>query len=107
MINKKDKKKINDLITAVLALKTRGEARQFLRDLLTEKELVEFGNRWRAARMLAKKELYLKIQNETGLSSTTVARVSKWLNRGRGGYKLMLKRLNHHHNFSPSGRGLC
>jgi len=99
MISKKDNKKIKELMEAVLALKTRNEARKFFRDLLTEKELIEFGNRWKAAKMLSKNIKYTEIEKETGLSSTTVARVSKWLNSGKGGYKLMLKRLNHQHNF--------
>ena len=98
MIAKKDNKKIGELTSAVLSLKNRNEARRFLRDLLTEKELVEFGNRWKAARMLAKNVKYTEIEKETGLSSTTVARVSKWLNNGKNGYKLMLQKLNHHHN---------
>ena len=107
MISKKDNERIQELADAILALKNRNEARRFLRDLLTEKELIEFGNRWKAARMLEKKVPYKKIEKETGLSSTTVARVSKWLNNGKKGYKLILNRLNHHHNFSPSGKGLC
>lgn len=93
MISKKDGKKINDLIRAVLLLKNLSEAKKFLRDLLTESELIEFGNRWKAARMLEKKVPYAEIIKETGLSSTTIARVSDWLNRGMGGYKLILKRI--------------
>ena len=106
MISKKDNKRIGELIEAVLALKNRQEAKRFLRDLMTEKELIEFGNRWKAARMLADGVIYTEIENETRLSSTTVARVSKWLNKGMGGYKLMLKRLNSHHNLSRAGKGL-
>jgi len=105
MISKKDNKKIKELIQAVLALKNRDEARRFFRDLFTEKELIEFGNRWKAAKMLAKNIKYTEIEKETGLSSTTVARVSKWLNKGKGGYKLMLQRLNHS-NLSHVGKGL-
>jgi TrpR-related protein YerC/YecD len=107
MISKKDNKKISELTDAILALKNRNEAKKFLRDLLTEKELIEFGNRWKTARMLSKNIPYTEIEKETGLSSTTVARVSKWLNNGKNGYKLILNRLSHHHNLSPSGRGLC
>lgn len=94
---------------AILALETGSQARRFFRDLLTESELVEFGNRWKAARMLEKNIKYTEIEKETGLSSTTVARVSKWLNNGKGGYKLMLQRLNlikNHHNLSLIGKGL-
>jgi TrpR-related protein YerC/YecD len=104
MFSKNDNKKINDLIGAILLLKNSNEARKFLRDLLTESELVEFGNRWKVARMLEKKVPYTEIIKETGLSSTTVARVSNWLDKGMGGYSLILNRLNHHHNFSLSRR---
>lgn len=109
MISKSDDKKINDLMKAILLLKNLNEARRFCRDLMTEKELIEFGNRWKAARMLSKSFLYTEIEKETGLSSTTVARVSKWLNRGKNGYKLILKRIgliNAHHNLSSAGKGL-
>ena len=88
--------KTKELIGTIVALKNQNEARKFLRDLLTEQELFEFGNRWKAAQMLDDKIPYIKIEKETGLSSTTVARISKWLNKGMGGYKLMLKKTNHH-----------
>ncbi|KKQ18581.1 MAG: TrpR like protein, YerC/YecD [Berkelbacteria bacterium GW2011_GWA1_36_9] len=102
MISKKDNKKIMELFKAVLTLKTSDEARRFFRDLLTEKELIEFGKRWKAARMLSKNIPYVEIEKETGLSSTTVARVSKWLNNGENGYRLVLRKLglvkNNHNN---------
>lgn len=103
MKQKWDNKQTRELFKAVLALKNTTEAKRFFRDLLTEAELIEFGNRWQAARMLNKDAPYSKISDSTGLSSATVARVSKWLYRGRGGYKLMLKRISHHHNSSPAG----
>lgn len=90
------------LFTAILALKTQNEAKRFFRDLLTEPELLEFSKRWKAAQMLEKNIPYSVIEKQTGLSSTTVARVAKWLNRGMGGYKLMLERLNHHPQSSLS-----
>lgn len=81
------------LFTALLTLENADECKRFLRDLLTEAELKEFINRWKVARMLNKKIDYEKITKETGMSSTTIARISKWLNAGCGGYKLMLERL--------------
>ncbi|MEK7534754.1 MAG: YerC/YecD family TrpR-related protein [Patescibacteria group bacterium] len=81
------------LYKAILALQTEDECKKFLRDLLTEKEIKEFTNRWRVARMLDKKVPYEKIVKETGMSSTTIARVHKWLTNGMGGYRLVLKRL--------------
>lgn len=85
--------KTSDLIEALLALKTEEEAKRFLRDLMTETEIIEFGNRWKAAQMLNKNIPYTMIVKQTGLSSTTVARVSQWLRNGMGGYKLMLSRI--------------
>jgi TrpR-related protein YerC/YecD len=80
------------LFEAILKLKNLDEARRFFRDLLTEKEIVEFGQRWKVARMLAKRIRYTKIAQETGMSSTTIARVHKWLKKGMGGYKIVLER---------------
>ena len=85
------------LFTAVLKLERLDEARRFFRDLLTEQEIEEFANRWKVARMLAEKKSYIAIEKETGMSSTTIARISKWLNGKLGGYKLAInKSVNHH-----------
>lgn len=92
-----DNKTTEDLFRAVLELKDIREAKKFFRDLLTEQELLEFGKRWQAAQMLNRRVPYSEIVEKTGLSSTTVARISKWLNSGMGGYKLMLARLSSHH----------
>lgn len=109
MFTKKDDKKIKELMNAILLLKDSGEAKKFFRDLLTENELKEFGNRWKAAKMLSKDVTYVKIEKETGLSSTTVARISKWLNGGKNGYNLILNRINlskNHHSQLLVGKGL-
>jgi TrpR-related protein YerC/YecD len=102
-----DNKKTESLIEAVLALRNKGEAKKFLRDLLTEEEILEFGNRWQTAQMLSQNISYSTIRDKTGLSPRTIARISKWLNNGKGGYKLMINRFNkHHHNSLPVGKGL-
>jgi TrpR-related protein YerC/YecD len=85
------------LVQAFLNLKNRDEARRFLRDLLTKDEIKEFSGRLAAAKMLSEKRPYSSIIKATGLSSTTVARVSKYLKNGRDGYKLVLNRLHHTH----------
>ena len=81
------------LFEAIGKLKNLDETRRFFRDLLTEKEIMEFGQRWKVARLLAKRIRYTKIAQETGMSSTTIARVHKWLKKGMGGYKIVLERL--------------
>lgn len=93
------------LIQAILAIKTESEAEHFLRDLMTEKEIIEFGNRLQAAVMLVQRNPYSTIVQETGLSSTTIARVAKWLKGKGGGYRLIINRTNHHMP-SLEGRGL-
>ena len=92
-------------IRAILALASEKEARAFLRDLLTENEIEEFATRLQAAEMLAQHISYKEIEEKTGFSSTTVARVSKWLNNGMNGYKIILKKL-HHRNPTLFRRGL-
>jgi TrpR-related protein YerC/YecD len=106
-MRKWDNKETEDLLKAVLALKNTKEAKRFFRDLLTEAELIEFANRWQAAQMLDKNVSYSTITSKTGLSSTTIARIAKWLNNGMGGYRLMLNKLNgHHHSASSFEKGL-
>lgn len=94
------------LFQLILSLKNMNEAKRFFRDLLSEQEIIEFSKRWQAAQMLDKSIQYTKIQKATGLSSTTVARISKWLNKGMNGYRLMLDRMNksHHRNASLGKR---
>jgi TrpR-related protein YerC/YecD len=93
--------KIQDLMNAILTLKDSDEAKRFFRDLLTEQELLEFSKRWQTAQLLKNKTPYTTIEKKTGLSSTTIARVARWLNKGMGGYQLALNR-THHTN--PSGK---
>ncbi len=92
------------LIKAILALETPDETRRFLRDLMTENEIEEFGKRLQTAGLLLENVPYSVIEEKTGFSSTTVARVSKWLNNGMGGYKSIINKL--HHTSIPRARGL-
>lgn len=80
------------LFQAFLALQNEEEVKRFLRDLMTEKEILECANRWKAARMLDTSVPYVEIERETGMSSTTIARIARWMKEGKGGYKLMLDR---------------
>ena len=88
---------IDALYGAILTLDSVDEARKFFRDLLTETEIQEFAERWKTARMLAKGTPYTEIIEQTGLSSTTVARVARWVKKGTGGYRLALRRTNNPH----------
>ena len=99
-------KENKQLIAGILVLKNEDEAKRFLRDLMTPLEIKEFGNRLEAASQLYRDVQYESITESTGLSSTTIARIAKWLGGSLGGYRLILNRLGHHHNSSKLGKGL-
>lgn len=69
----------------------------FLRDVMTEKEILEISARLKAADMLSRGEKYADIISATKLSSRTVARISDWLQNGTGGYRQALATLHHAH----------
>ena len=102
-------KESKKLIEALLSLRSSDEAERFLRDLMTEKEIREFSNRFEAASQLSRSVQYNSIIEDTGLSSTTIARISKWLKGQGGGYRLVLNRIKNnkaHHDSSKLGKGL-
>ncbi len=82
-----------DLAQAFSQLHNEQEFFRFLRDLLTRQELIELTKRWETAQMLADKTPYTTISQEIGVSSATIAQVSRWYKKGLGGYKLAIKRL--------------
>ena len=86
--------KTRQLIAGILELKNENEAKRFLRDLMTPLEIKEFANRLEAARLLSRDMQYKGIIERTGLSSTTIARIAKWLGGSLGGYRLVLSRLS-------------
>ncbi|MGJ3230480.1 MAG: YerC/YecD family TrpR-related protein [Oceanicaulis sp.] len=83
------------LAEALLTLETAGEAERFLRDLTTPGELQALAERWRVARMLdAGGKSYREISAETGVSTTTVTRVARFLAQENfQGYRLVLDRM--------------
>ena len=84
-----------ELYTAFLKLKTKTEVAHFLRDLLTLPEIREFTKRFQIAKALYLNQgSYQTIARKLGVSTTTVTRVAHWLHHGKGGYQLILKRLN-------------
>jgi TrpR-related protein YerC/YecD len=83
----------HELFQALLTMRTSEEMSRFCRDLLSKHEIEELSRRWQVACMLAHKVSYTEIEQQTGLSSATIAKISHWLKRGLGGYKLAIKRL--------------
>jgi len=71
---------------------------RFLRDVMTEKEILEMSARLEAARMLTEGQTYTDIVQTTKLSSRTVARISDWLKNGPQGYAAVLNTIETHHS---------
>ena len=92
------KQREQELWAAILCIKNTAEAGKFFGDLLTKDEIADFANRWLTARMLYNGESYKSIQNRTPISTRTIARIANWLNKGTGGYRLLLNRINNVHH---------
>jgi len=84
---------LDELADAVLTLRTREEARRFLRDLCTLPELEALTHRWQTVKLLEKQVPYLEIAERVPTSTATVTRVAQWLHHGTGGYRLALDRV--------------
>ena len=88
-------RKADQLLEVILGLERLPEARRFFRDLMTEDEIRMIVDRWQVARMLHEGRTYREIEAETGLSSRTIARISRWLRGGEGGYRRQLAHHSH------------
>ena len=84
---------LDDLADAVLTLRTRDEAKRFLRDLCTLGELEALAHRWQIVRLLERGMPYLEIAGRVHSSTATVTRVAQWLRHGAGGYSVALSRV--------------
>jgi len=83
---------VQELISAILSLKSQKEAADFFRDLFTIAEIKEFANRWQMVKMLYTGKSYTEIAKKLKTSTTTISRVSHWLKNGLGGYKSVADR---------------
>jgi TrpR-related protein YerC/YecD len=69
-----------DLCVALMVPETAEEMRRFLVDLCTPAEIRTLAERWHVARLLDRTDLsYRDIQEATGVSTTTVVRVARFL----------------------------
>ena len=92
MTLKNDKTMRRELYETLVKLKNVEEAEEFLDDLCTIKELEAMSQRLRAAKMLLDGKTYNEIVEETEISSATLARVSKCVRYGDGGYKTVIEK---------------
>ena len=86
------KKDYKELFDEILKLETQEECKKFFADLCTINELDAMLQRIKAAKMLLEDKTFQEIIKETQISSATLARVSKCIKYGDGGYKEILEK---------------
>lgn len=85
---------MEDLLEVFAGLTCPDNVFALLEDLFTVREIKDTSQRLDVARMLRKGSSYAVIEKATGASATTIARVSKALNYGAGGYGLAFEVLD-------------
>jgi TrpR-related protein YerC/YecD len=82
------------LCEALLTPETAGEMAHLLADLCTPAEIRTLAERWHVARLLDGTDLtYREIHDATGVSTTTIVRVARFLKQERNfGYRTALDR---------------
>ena len=86
-------KEADVLFEAILSLDSIEECYRLFEDLCTVKEIEDISQRLKAAIMLRGGSNYAEVCAETGMSTATISRVSKCLERGTGGYDMVLGRI--------------
>jgi TrpR-related protein YerC/YecD len=84
-----------ELARALTYLESAAELERFLIDLCTPAELRALSERWHVARLLDESQMsYRDINSQTGVSTTTVGRVARFLrDEPHQGYRLVLDRM--------------
>jgi len=85
---------LDRLFRAIASLETKEEVSAFFEDVCTITELIDMSQRLETALMLNRGENYQTISKEIGISTATISRVSKCINYGSGGYKIVIDRMN-------------
>lgn len=85
----------DELAEALVQLKDKSEASALLADLCTPAEVHTLAERWHVAKLLyAGQMTYREIHDATGVSTTTIVRVARFLRQeNNGGYRRLLDRL--------------
>ncbi len=80
------------LFEAILSLRNKEECQAFFGDICTIREVVDMAQRLDIAFLIDEGISYHQISEETGVSTATISRVSRCLNYGEGGYRIVIDR---------------
>jgi TrpR-related protein YerC/YecD len=91
-VSDSSKKLQSDLALALISIENKSDMERFLTDLCTPAELRALSERWQVARLLdSGAGSYRDISAQTGISTTTIARVARFLkDEPHQGYRTVL-----------------
>lgn len=75
-------------------LRTEKNILDFLKDILNRSERLMVVRRLLVGKLLVEGKTYREIQEQLKVGKSTIARVERWLNFGRGGLKQAINHLN-------------
>ena len=87
------KKSTTELFETLIQIKSVGDFEKLFEDLCTYNEIEQMGERLVAAKMLLEGKTYAQITSQCNISTATLSRVSRCVQRGSGGYNKVLKSL--------------
>lgn len=93
MSTKKEDAMIKQLYKAILSLESFDECEKFMHDICTVAEVHAISQRLEVAKLLEEGHTYEEIEKRTGASTATISRIKRFLNHGKDGYKIVLKRI--------------
>jgi TrpR-related protein YerC/YecD len=91
------KQYLGEFYTMISLLRSREEAKNFFKDLLTLSEVVMISRRLHVARLLMEGWKYEEIRRKMKIGVSTISHVDRWLNSGFGGYKSVVRRFKNGH----------
>ena len=83
------KEDFEELYNTIVSIKNVEDCEAFFDDLCTYKEVEQFTQRLKAAKLLLQGKTYEQVIQETEISSATLSRVSRCVKRGKGYNKII------------------
>lgn len=85
---------LKDFCAVLINMKSDDEVFRFLKDLLNRKERLMLVRRLQVAFLLNQGMSYDEIRKHLKVGKATIARIARWLEFGRGGYKDAIEKLS-------------
>lgn len=89
----KREKNLDMFFSAILSLQSKEECDTFFEDIFTAKELIDIPQRLEVAMLLLAGKTYQEVAGLSGASNSTITRVSRCVQYGRGGYRQIMERI--------------